>query len=206
MLYLKGEESDEGQTVELDGNLLTKDNIKQIQKDIKSTIRPTWQAPPPSNFGSPSHGKPKADVWRTCIEFDLTVSLAKMWSKPSATERQKLARDSTTLLATAIRFGTSYRTSSPHGEHYTEKMETYLKSIMILRPDQKLRPIHHNALHFPEFLLRFGPSHGWWMFPFERLIGKLQKIHTNNKLGEHQAPLSNSSTHNENEKENGNGQ
>ena len=199
LLYLKGEESDEGQTVELDGNLLTKDNIKQIQKDIKSTIRPTWQAPPPSNFGSPSHGKPKADVWRTCIEFDLTVSLARCGLN-------HLQPSGKNWLARAIQFGTSYRTSSPHGEHYTEKMETYLKSIMILRPDQKLRPIHHNALHFPEFLLRFGPSHGWWMFPFERLIGKLQKIHTNNKLGEHQAPLSNSSTHNENEKESGNGQ
>jgi hypothetical protein len=168
-------------------NMLTKKGLKQIRKDIKNTVRPTWQAAPPSNFGSPSHGKPKADVWRTLSDFDLTVSLAKAWSKDSATDRQKKALESTLLLPTAIRSGTSYRTSEDHREHFLTNMEAYLKSILELRPEKKLHPIHHNALHFPDFLLRFGPSHGWWMYPFERLIGKLQKIHTNNKLGKHQA-------------------
>jgi hypothetical protein len=186
---LKGGEDNEGQNAELHGNMLSKQDLKCIQKDIKNTIRPTWQTPPPSNFGSPSHGKLKADIWRIICDFFVTVSLVKMWLKPNSTNRQKLAAVSTLLLASAIRVGTSGLTSGEHAEEYTKLMETYLTTIRELRPNKNLHPIHHNALHFAEFLHRFGPSHGWWMFPFERLIGKLQQIHTNNKLGEHQARL-----------------
>jgi hypothetical protein len=32
-------------------------------------------------------------------------------------------------------------------------------------------------------LLRFGPIHGWWMFPFERVIGLLQQFNTNSEMG-----------------------
>jgi hypothetical protein len=28
--------------------------------------------------------------------------------------------------------------------------------------------------------------HGWWMFPFERIIGALQKTNMNYKIGEHE--------------------
>jgi hypothetical protein len=163
--------------------MLGKKELKQIQHDIKATIRPTWQTPLPTNFGSPRHGKLKADVWRTGVEFDLVASIVRMWSSPSATDKQKLAVESTKLLSKAVRCGTSYRTSQGHSDYYTQHMEAYLRTLLALRPDKNLHPMHHNALHFAKFLLLFGPAHGWWMFPFERLIGKLQQIHTNNKLG-----------------------
>ena len=38
------------------------------------TIRPNWQAHLPTNFGSPEHGKLKADQWRTAIEFDILLN------------------------------------------------------------------------------------------------------------------------------------
>ena len=53
--------------------------LHQIQKDIASTIRPGWQTGPPTNFGSPVHGKPKANQWRSSIEFDIPVSLVQLW-------------------------------------------------------------------------------------------------------------------------------
>ncbi|RXW18043.1 hypothetical protein EST38_g7821 [Candolleomyces aberdarensis] len=59
--------------------MLDTNDLKKIQDDIKHTLRPRSQGPPPKNFGSPSHGKLKADQWRTCIEFDLPVSLVKLW-------------------------------------------------------------------------------------------------------------------------------
>jgi hypothetical protein len=70
----------------------TKD-LLQIQKDIASTIRPMWRTSPPKNFGTPTHGKPKVDKWRACIEFDLPVSLVKLWlhkvEKSSVDESEK---------------------------------------------------------------------------------------------------------------------
>jgi hypothetical protein len=160
--------------------------LRQIRKDIASTIRPGWQTGPPANFGSPAHGKPKADQWRSSIEFDIPVSLVQLWAACADIldddRRQKMV-DSTMFLATAIRWATSYRTSPRHADEYTKNMRAYLESLRDLFPEMKLRPNHHIALYLGEFLLRFGPVHGWWMFPFERLIGLLQKVNTNKKIG-----------------------
>ena len=170
------------------GPMLDAKELHQIQHDIVITKRPTWQSSPPADFGSPAHGKLKADQWRTCIEFDLPVSLVKLWqndSQPDNSVRycRNKAIHSTMMLAMAVRWGTSHRTSKRHAQKYLDYMKAYLQTLLELCPNQQLHPIHHNALHLPEFLLRFGPVHGWWMFPFERMIGILQKINTNSKMG-----------------------
>ena len=170
--------------------MLGTDELKRIQQDILETIRPTWQTSPPKNFGSPAHGKLKADQWRTCIEFDLPVSLVRMWEDTKDEDasdalqiRRKKIVESTMLLSIAIRWAVSHRTSEFHANQYRRHMMAYLKTLRELCPTMDLHPVHHNALHIPEFLLRFGPMHGWWMFPFERLIGILQKIKINFKIG-----------------------
>ncbi|KAJ3765267.1 hypothetical protein FB446DRAFT_698362 [Lentinula raphanica] len=45
------------------------------------------------------------------------------------------------------------------------------------------RPNVHAAGHIYDFLLLFGPVLSWWCFPFERLIGVLQKVNTNDHRG-----------------------
>jgi hypothetical protein len=126
-------------------------------------------------------GKVKADLWRTAIEFDLVVSVMQLSYRGD--EHQKKIAEFTMLLAIAVGQGTSYRTSEEHQDEYTQNMTTYLEHVLELFPDKPLRPNHHASLHLPEFLRRFGPAHGWWMFPFERLHGILQQINTNNKMG-----------------------
>jgi hypothetical protein len=39
------------------------------------------------------------------------------------------------------------------------------------------------AFHLYDFLLLFGAVRSWWMFPFERLIGHLQRIPKNHQEG-----------------------
>jgi hypothetical protein len=63
-------------------------------------------------------------------------------------------------------------------------MKDYLKTLKELRPTQRFRPNHLNALLVGDYLRLYGPVRGWWMFPFERVIGELQRSSTNNKLGE----------------------
>jgi hypothetical protein len=168
---------------------LTKAELKQLQDNIANTTRPPWHRGPPVNLGEPGHGKLKADQWRSCIEFDLPVFVAQLWSGTDsitddqrALDRQKLAH-STMLLAMAIRWGTSHKTSQHHVDQYMKYLHAYLESLIDIFPHIKLRPNHHVALHIGEYLLRFGPSHGWWMFPFERLIGILQQVNTSNRFG-----------------------
>ena len=62
-------------------------------------------------------------------------------------------------------------------------MKSYMEGIKKLFPQYRFRPNHHMALHLHEYLCRFGPVHSWWTFPFERIIGMLQRIPTNFKIG-----------------------
>jgi hypothetical protein len=175
----------------ISGEVLTDVEIDQIQTELRSIERPSWHRGPPKNLGEAEHGKLKAEQWRSAIEFDLPVTLAKLWgtdhTKPgdeNGKRRQKLAH-STMLLAMAIRWGTSHVTSTHHTQQYLIYMKAYLECIRDVFPSHSFRPNHHSCLHLHEFLLRYGPMHGWWMFPFERIIGALQKTNTNYKIGEH---------------------
>jgi hypothetical protein len=172
---------------------ISQGDLKAIRKGIAATIRPRWHAAPPADLGQVSHGKLKADEWRSCFEFDIPVSLLRIETERIASGRQtdryraKLVH-STFLLATAIRWATSHRTSTKHIENYTKTMRDYLQTIKDLRPNQRFRPNHVNALLVGNYLRLYGPVRGWWMFPFERVIGDLQRSSTNYQLGE-QCPL-----------------
>ena len=166
---------------------LNRDDTRLLQSHIQATTRPSWYAPPPPNLGDPGHGKLKADEWRSCIEFDVPVALVQMASK-GKWKGGRIPRDqiirSTMLLAMAIRWATSHKTSKAHAKKYTEYMHAYLQSLLDMFPGMRLRPNHHNALHLGSTLLDLGPMRGWWTFPFERIIGILQQTNTNSKLGE----------------------
>ncbi|KAF8867824.1 hypothetical protein BD779DRAFT_1615764 [Infundibulicybe gibba] len=66
---------------------------------------------------------------------------------------------------------------------YHKYMISYIEDLSDTHPDVTKRTNHHMALHIYNFLLLFGPVHSWWCFPFERLIGILQRLPTNNKFG-----------------------
>ena len=166
---------------------LTKNEINDIQKCLGAITRPTWHRGPPINLGDAAHGKLKAEQWRSSIEFDLPVTLFKKWGLDcdediQSTRRKKLAH-STMLLAMAVRWGMSHIISENHATRCINYMRAYLECVKDIFPDITLRPNHHAALHIHEFLLRYGPMHGWWMFPFEQIIRTLQKTKTNHKIG-----------------------
>ena len=155
-----------------------KDELAQIRQDISNTTRPRWQSGPPTTLGTKGGGKLKADQLRSSIKFDIPVSLMHLSGGGGEVPH------STMLLATAISWGTSHRTSKKQAAQYMKNMRAYLASLRDLFPNTDLRTSHHNALFIGEMLLRFGPVHGWWMFPFERVIGLLQQVNTNSKIGE----------------------
>lgn len=168
----------------------TNSDLRQLQEDIAKTVRPSHSTSPPKKIGTKAQGKLKAAEWRAVIEFELPVFLMKYWyaaDTANLNARDKARHDLaivTMRLACALRMMTSCRTSQRHKDASAMHMRAYLEGILRQRPDLPLLPSHHYAMHIPDFLPRFGPVPGWWMFPFERVIGKLQQIHTNGKLGE----------------------
>ncbi len=169
----------EPEPVRIVGPIL-EDELKTIHSYIASTVRPRWHKSPPRNLGEARHGKLKADQWRSLMEFDIPVALAQLWEGNS--ERHPLFH-CTMLLAIAMRYATSHVITKDHISQYKRYMLEYLKMLREIDPLTNLLPNHHEALHIPDFLGYFGPMHGWWMFVYERMIGLLQNINTNHKIG-----------------------
>jgi hypothetical protein len=184
------DENEEQTTASVGKAMLVTEDLLQVQSIIAQIQRPPSQQPLPSNFGSPSHGKLKSSQWATGIEFDLTVALVKLWLSEKSNgddmgiQQQRVkAINATIYLSIALRWATSSIVTKAHAERYLHWMRKYLDAILDLHPEMDLKPSHHAALHIPEFLERFGPMRGWWMYFFEQLIGLLQLVKINYKFG-----------------------
>jgi len=178
------------------GRILTKEEVMEIQSDIRKLIRPSWLTSVPANLGQASHGKLKADQWRALGTIFLPVSLLRLWSNVKSDDNMLSGTNSRSIrclkileitlhLVSAVTVATSRTTSSTHAAAYFQHMLAYLEGLKELFPDYKFTANHHFALHLYEFIKFFGPVHSWWTFPFERVIGMLQRISTNYKLGKY---------------------
>lgn len=170
------------------GSILTRDEVREIRADIVRMCAPSWLASVPCDLGEARHGKLKADQWRVLGTVYLPVSLVRLWEEPDADDNDKaLMRkkmlEATIALISAIRIATSHTTSRSKVALYLQHMHLYLSLLKELVPSYDLHPNHHMALHLGTYICRFGPVHAWWAFPFERVIGMLQHIPTNFKLG-----------------------
>ncbi|KAH7902858.1 hypothetical protein BJ138DRAFT_1021446, partial [Hygrophoropsis aurantiaca] len=67
---------------------------------------------------------------------------------------------------------------------YRVCIANYVGNLKSIHPTFGLRPNHHASFHIYDYPVLFGPVHGWWTFPFERLIGILQRLPGNHKSGE----------------------
>jgi hypothetical protein len=128
-----------------------------------------------------------------CIKFDIPVSVVQLWSRetcpPGQDQDVTACRDkffqSIMHLAIAVYWGTLYQISEHHSQLFEENMVAYLQLLLELYPNIQFRPNHYTALHIGPLLTQFVPVHSWWMFPFERVIGILQKVNMNSKMGKY---------------------
>lgn len=134
-------------------------------------------------FGSASHGKLKADQWRSVCTVSLIITLVRIWGSATASELQRKLLRNFTDLVIAVEIATKRSTSSHHVDIYRAHLTRYLRSLLELFPDHKLQTNHHLSMHLDECLADFGPVRSWWSFPFERYNGVMRNINTNNKPG-----------------------
>jgi len=170
------------------GHVLTADEMAEIWSDLEDILTPSWMTSVPRNLGNAAHGKLKADQWRTLGTVHLPLSLIRLWGNVD-TDNHRSVRcrkilQVTMSLVSAVVIATSHTISASHANAYLGHMFDYMNGIKQLFPEYKLHPNHHMALHIHEYLLLFGPVHSWWTFPFERMIGALQRMPHNNKMGQ----------------------
>ncbi|KAF8588214.1 hypothetical protein K439DRAFT_1336009, partial [Ramaria rubella] len=157
--------------------------------DISQLVAPSWITPPPSDFGSPSQGKLKADAWCTLCTICLPITLIRLWgcqdrqSQESLDTDRKFASMTNFMdLVQAILLATSRTLSQERIDSCLLFMKHYQVVLKDLYPkEHRDKPNLHALLHLPNLLTKFSPVHAWWTFPFERLIGCLQRVKTNQK-------------------------
>ncbi len=168
--------------------VLSYEVLQAIRRDILSTQLPSWLQRPPSNFGNPSHGKLKADQWRTVCTVSMVITLVRLWSSSAASDNEKALLENFLHLVSAVDLASRRSMSPSRAEAYDEHMFNYLGGLQDMF-DHQFVPNHHLSLHLHDCLVLFGPVHGWWAFPFERYNGLFHQANTNNKTGEHRSPV-----------------
>ncbi|KAJ7432499.1 hypothetical protein B0H11DRAFT_1632072, partial [Mycena galericulata] len=159
--------------------LITAEEKEALWADLANIVKPSWMTSvPPQVGGESSDGKLKSDQWRTLGTVYMPITLIRLWSTSEDPQRRELL-DLTMDLVSAVILASSHVTSRANSEQCLAFLLSYRTKLKNLFPQYRCHPNHHMALHIPEFLLLFGPVHGWWTFPFERMIGKLQRVPTN---------------------------
>ncbi|KIY60858.1 hypothetical protein CYLTODRAFT_384900, partial [Cylindrobasidium torrendii FP15055 ss-10] len=169
-------------TLSLEGTAAT-----SLEKD---TLTPSWVNSVPKNYGHAAAGTIKADEWRLLSTVYLPIALITLWgddegSQPDANSPLLRVLDHSMCLFLAVTIACFSTASHERAEMYRNLLKHWLDDLYNLFPHARTRkekPNFHVAFHIYEFLLLFGPVMSWWTFPFERLIGALQKIPNNSHL------------------------
>jgi hypothetical protein len=151
---------------------------------------PSWVESVPGNFGDAAAGTLKAAEWRVLATIYLPVALVNFWGEGTQHADNRLAKhmrrvlDHTMSLVSAVVLVTLRSMSPYRASAYRNHIITYIRDLREIHPQSKHRPNHHMAVHIYDFLHLFGPVRSWWTFPFERLIGHIQRLPTNHHFGE----------------------
>ncbi|KAI0338939.1 hypothetical protein BDW22DRAFT_1458214 [Trametopsis cervina] len=169
--------------------LVDQDVMARIKDVIDRTATPSWLGTVPNTYGSPAAGSLKADQWRTLFTVYLPIALISLWGAGSVHKSSRVSSqlrdtlDHTMALVSAILIASSRHTSASRAARYREHMRTYVAKLHELYPHLSPVTNQHVAFHIYDSLLLFGPAHSWWAFPYERLIGHLQRLPSNHKPG-----------------------
>ncbi|TFK45236.1 hypothetical protein OE88DRAFT_1640188 [Heliocybe sulcata] len=170
--------------------LVTQEVIQHIHNVIRETATPSWIDSVPYNFGEAAAGMLKADEWRTMTTIYLPIALVTLWgagtqhATPQLATRCREVLDHTMGLFSAAWLICLRMTNLSCASRCRQYLADYIRNLRRLHRHAQFRTNHHMALHIYDFLLLFGPVHSWWCFPFERLVGWLQRQGHNHKFGE----------------------
>ena len=159
--------------------------LGRVHEVIRNTSMPLWFTSVPKNFGDQAAGTIKADEWRSLITVYIPIVLISLWGADTPQADLKLILDNTMDLVSAVYLACSRAMSSERAVAYCLCIANYVGNLKHIHPTFGLRPNHHASFHIYDYLVLFGPVHSWWTFPFERLIGILQRLSSNHKHSEH---------------------
>jgi hypothetical protein len=163
--------------------VLGKKVLQQIRDDMAKIELPSWFTPAPKRPGEAMWGRFKADEWKSFCTVNLPITLTRLWGSKPNTDRHYQMLENFLHLVTAINLANKRVITDDDINLYEDHMRRYLEGFRLLYPFKDIAPYQHLALHFPSHLRRFGPTHSWRCWAFERFNGLIQLLPTNNKFG-----------------------
>ncbi|KAJ3852049.1 hypothetical protein EV368DRAFT_65221 [Lentinula lateritia] len=187
----RGEQEDELRKVlrKFAGNSL----VYRIQQVVCEVVTPAWVTNPPLNVGLYEAGTLKADNWRTLFSIHVPLATLSFWKEASPVAAAN-ASDMTSVVDTVMHLAcaslvmTKCKLSSDCRKQFRHLLWLHILGLKKNFPGW-IFPTHHLAFHIHEFMDLFSGVRHWWLFPFEKLIGKLQCTPTNHKPGEFEHTL-----------------
>lgn len=144
---------------------------------------PSWLPAAPAHPGEKKWGKFSADQWRTFSMVNLPVTLIRLWGLKNRESRKHRMLVNFLHLVSAVKLATMRNVNEEQITGYEYHMHEYLTTLLDLYPETSITPYQHLSLHFGHLLRRFGPTHAWRCFPFERYNYLMQNVPTNGHLG-----------------------
>ena len=163
--------------------------MRRITDVIRTTDTPSSIRSVPRNFGETKAGTLKADEWRTLTTLYLPIALVSLWGEGSTHRTSEIAvsrraiLDHTMALVSAVHIVCQRSMTTARVEAYRACIIDWMRDLQVLLPRAPHRTNGHMALHVWDYLQLFGPVRSWWCFPYERLIGQLQRLPNNHIFG-----------------------
>ena len=113
----------------------------------------------------------------------IPIALISLWGSAASGPKLNTVLDHTMDLVSAVYVGCARTMTAEHASAYRSYITRYVGNLKCVHPTFDICPNHHAAFHVYDYLVLFGPVHSWWTFPFECLIGVLQRLPSNHKSG-----------------------
>lgn len=157
--------------------------LGELWRDMERTVLPSNITPVPKTVGTTRHGKLSADQWRTTCTIHLVYTLVRLWGNEPEDSRRRAMLGNFMDLVTATKLAAMRTMSEERISLFQSHMLRYLRDLLDLYPGTTLSPNQHLSIHLAQLFQRWGPTHAWRCFAFERYNFKLQRIPTNMRLG-----------------------
>ncbi|KAI5896207.1 uncharacterized protein SCHCODRAFT_01170395 [Schizophyllum commune H4-8] len=167
--------------------------LQRLHQCLRDVVRPTSIVRPPPNVGLPSAGKIKAAHFKTLYELFVPLCVLSLW-KPgspiaiSDAETMDGPLTASMLLTCAIRAMVADVLTEDKRKQFISLYSRHVEAIERDCPGIAT-PNHHLSFHIYDFMSLLGPVRTWWCFPFERLLGRMQRMGINHIPGEYEQTL-----------------
>ena len=168
--------------------IATAEVMRCIKTVIKETTVASWINSVPHNYGDSAAGVLKANEWQNLATIYFPIALISLWGEGVSGRIENAVQfrhvlDHTMLAVSMISLACMCTMTKARSDVYLSCLTQYLQDLPVIHPHANFVPYYHMAFHLPHFFHLFGPVCSWWCFPFEHLIGQIQRILSNHKVG-----------------------